>query len=356
MTGDRPQSESRMTAPLPDVTGPILRPGRPPATWVAEHLSVLGADSALCLFSGWGAEARALKKQGLTVTTADALDSSAWWNRAFVAEGVVPLSERRINEWSKLRKEPDVVKRFMPWANRYFTPEETIWLGIWYQHIHRSEASVAERAIGTVAVYWTIRYWLSWNQVELGFKPLPPSAVFRRYVDQAHRMLARMQGSKARPHRAEKMAPEAALAKFPAELLFCYVPPVEGIEALGLAQALSERWTGGDPAARAGYAQGMLGGAFADAEAHLQAVSRLLSGASEYRLIALSYQGDMGEALAARVAESRPVLSRQELQVPYPGADGSSIIIQGLLVAGSPAAGATGQLRETNGARDEGTE
>lgn len=346
-----------MTAPLHAVTGPIQPPIRPPATWVAEHLAVLGAESVLCLFTGWGAEARALKKQGLTVTTADQLAASVWWNRAFVAAGVVPLSERRINEWSKLRKEPEVVKRFMPWANRYFTPEETIWLGIWYQHIHRSEASVAEKAIGTVAVYWTIRYWLSWNREELGFKPLPPSAVFRRYVEQAHRLLDRMQGLPPHAHRAEKMAPEAALANFPGDLLLCYVPPVEGIEALGLAQQLCERWTGGDPTAPPmSYPQGTLGGAFEDSRAHLQAVSRLLSGASGHRLVALSYQGDVGEALEALVAESRPVLSRQELQVPYPDADGSSIIIQGLLVAGSPMAVEPGMRRDTDGARDEGTE
>ncbi|HEY9855779.1 MAG TPA: hypothetical protein V6D05_08600 [Stenomitos sp.] len=346
-----------MTAPLPDVTGPILPPVRPPATWVAEHLSVLGAESVLCLYSGWGAEARALKRQGMTVTTADLLDSSVWWNRAFVADGVVPLSDRRLAKWSKLRKEPDVVKRFMPWANRYFTPEETIWLGIWYQHIHGSEATWAERAIGTVAVYWTIRYWLGWNREELGFKPLPPSAVFRRYVEQAHRMLGRMQGLKPRPHRAEKMAPEAALAAFPGELLVCYVPPLGGIEAQGLAQQLCEQWTGGDPAGKpTAFPTGTLGSAFGDSEAHLQAVSRLLSAADAYRLVALPYQGEMGDALAALVAERRPILSRQELQVPYPGADGSSIIIQGLLVAGAPAAGESGLWREPIGAEDEGTE
>lgn len=346
-----------MTASLPDVSGPILPPGRPPATWVAEHLSVLGAETVLCLFSGWGAEARALKRQGMTVTTADELESSAWWNRAFIAPGVAPLSERRIAEWSKLRKEPDVVKRFMPWANRYFTPEETIWLGIWYQHIHGSEATVAERALGTVAVYWTIRYWLSWNRAELGFKPLPPSAVFRRYVETAHRMLARMQEAQPRLHRAEKMAPEAALAEYPSELLVCYVPPLEGIEAQGLAQQLCERWTGGDPAAKRTLTPGStLGGAFSHPEDHLQAVSRLLSAAEGHRLVALSYHGDQGEALAALVAERRPVLARQELQVPYPGADGSSIIIQGLLVAGSPMAGDPGPLREADGAGNEGTE
>lgn len=346
-----------MTAPLPAISGPILPPVRPPATWVAEHLSVLGAESVLCLYTGWGAEARALKRLGLTVTTADLLDSSVWWNRALVAAGVAPLGARRLAEWSKLRKEPDVVKRFMPWANRYFTPEETIWLGIWYHHIHRSQASVAERAIGTVAVYWTLRYWLSWNRAELGFKPLPPSAVFRRYVEQAHRMLARMQPLATRAHRAEKMAPEAALAKLPAELLCCYVPPSEGIEALGLAQQLCEQWTGGDPAAEpTALPKGTLGSPFDRPEAHLQAVSRLLSAAADYRLIALTYQGELGEALAALVAEQRPVLSRQELQVPYPGADGSSIIIQGLLVAGAPVGGEAGLPRGPDGAEDEGTE
>ncbi|HEY9899418.1 MAG TPA: hypothetical protein V6D00_09575 [Pantanalinema sp.] len=330
------RSVTAPTSPLPALEGPLPPPSRPPAAWAVEQLRGLGVTSALCLFSGWGAEARAFKRMGWSVTTLDPLASSVWWSRAFVAGGAQPLGDRRLAEWLKLRKEPEVVKRFLPWANRYFTPEETIWLGIWHQHLMASTLPDEERAIGVVAVYWAIRYWLSWNQQELGFKPLPPSAVFRHYVEQANRMREQCRGLPDGRHAAERLGPEPALSKYPGELLYCYVPPLEGIGSLGLAQLLSERWTQGDPALSAPLLMpGTLGGAFSDPAAHIAAVEGLIGAAEGFPAVALAYRGTLGAAIEAALAKRRPVLSRRELAIPYPLGNGERIVTEGLIVAGA---------------------
>ncbi|MNX77635.1 hypothetical protein D3C86_1091850 [compost metagenome] len=323
-------------SPLPAIEGPLPPPSRPPAAWAVDQLAGLGATSALCLFSGWGAEARALKRLGWSVATADPLFSSAWWSRAFVAGGAQPVGERRLAEWLKLRKEPEVVKRFLPWANRYFTPEETIWLGIWHQHLLGGALSDAERAIGVVAVYWAIRYWLAWNRQELGFKPMPPSAVFRHYVEQANRLREQHRGLPDGRYAADRIPPEAALSKYPGDLLYCYVPPLEGIGSLGLAQLLCERWTLGESALGVPLVPAeTLGGAFSDPAAHLAAIERLLDSAEGFSSVALAYRGALGPALEAVVAKRRPVLSRRELAVPYPLGERTRVVAEGLIVAGA---------------------
>lgn len=320
------------TSKLQAPRAPFIPPPRPPSGWVAQQLSTLPVESALCLFNGWGADARALRQLGWSIATADLLASSVWWNRAFISEESAPLGDRRLNEWLKLRKEPEIVKRFLSWANVHFTPEESIWLGIWYQHLLGSDVPQAERAIGIVAVYWAIRYWLTWNRQELGFKPMPPSGVFRHYVGQANRLLRERLGSS---HGVEQLAPQAALSKYPSDLLYCYVPPHEGIGTLEQTQQLWEQWTQGITTAVATpFHDGTLGGGSVQPTDQLAAIARLLDAADEVPYLALSYQGDLGPALEAVLAQRRPVLAREELPVPYPAAEGSSIIVQGLLVAG----------------------
>lgn len=307
---------------------------RPPASWVAEQLGRFSVSSALCLFNGWGAEARALRGLGWSIATADVMQSSVWWNRAFVAEDVAPLSESRLNDWLKLRKESEIVKRFLSWANLHFTPEESIWLGIWYQHLFGTELPAAERALGVVAVYWAIRYWLTWNRQELGFKPMPPSGVFRYYVGQANRMLGSRLG---RSHGVDRLPPEAALTRYPSDLLYCYVPGLGGIRNLGQTEQLWEQWTqGGTAAVSSPFKDGALGGAFLRPEEHLEAVAKLIEGAEAFPFVALAYQGEIGASLEALVAQRRTVLAHEELPVPYPTAAGSSIIVQGIVVAGHP--------------------
>ncbi len=306
---------------------------RPPARWVTERVAPLGAKTVLSLFNGPGAEAREFRRRGMQVTTVDPLVSSAWWCRAFV-EGAEPARERTVSDWVRLRKDPDVVKRFFPWANKIFTPEETIWLGIWHEAIVKGSATAGEKAIGVVAVFWVMRYWLEWNCRELGFKPMPPVAALRKYVEEAN---LRAQGMKgwAGSGLALQGLPSEALVKHSFDLLYCYLPPVEGIGSLGLAPRLWEQWVVGDP--QAPYPPldaGDLGGALSPA-AHVEAIQSLVRASGQFDSLALAYEGAMADQVWEAVSRHRPVLSRETLSVPNPGAQPVQV---GLLIAGGTTA------------------
>ena len=317
----------------------FLPPQRPPAAWVAEKLAVLPVSSALCLFTGWGAEARALRQLGWSIATADLLPSSVWWNEAFIGEETLPLSDRQVNEWLKLCKEPEIVKRFMSWANRYVTAEEAIWLGIWHHHLVEGDWTRPARALGIVTVYWVLRYWLQLNRQDLGFKPMPPSMAFRHYVAQANQLLNMRLGAS---HGVGRLAPDLALSKYPADLLYCYVPALEGIETPGSVEQLLEQWTQGSTIATPSpFPVGTLGGVFAHPDDHLNAVARLLAAADALPYVALTYHGSIGPALEALLEQRRPLIAHEEWRAPYPSTEGSSIIVQGILIAGSFERGAT---------------
>lgn len=303
---------------------------RPPARWVTEHLVPLGVESVLSVFNGTGTEAREFRRMGLKVTTLDPLISSSTWCRAAV-EGLEPVRERLVSEWVRVRKEPEVVKRFFPWANRVFTPEEAIWLGIWHQAILRGSASLAEKAIGVTAVFWVMRYWLEWNRRELGFKPMPPVAAFRRYIEEAN---AWAQGARAGQPVGTALhgAPGAALAKHSCDLLYCYVPPVEGIGSLGLAPRLWEQWVTGDPLAPfPPIPPGGLGAPLSR-EAHRDALEGLVASSGHIPSLAMTYDGSSAEAVLQAVSFHRPVLARETLSVPRPGGEPIQV---GLLIAGA---------------------
>jgi hypothetical protein len=310
---------------------------RPPARWVTERLAQFGASSVLSLFNGPGNEAREFRRMGMQVTTVDPLVSSAWWCRAYV-EGAEPARERVVSDWVRLRKDPDVIKRFFPWANRFFTPEETIWLGIWYQAIVKGAASPGEKAIGVTAVFWVMRYWLEWNRRELGFKPMPPVAAFRKYVEEANAWALSLRG---RPGSGMALqgAPLQALAKHSCDLLYCYVPPVEGIGSLGLAPQLWEQWVSGDPQAEFPPVEHGELGAPLSVQEHREALRMLVEASGRFASLALAYEGSIADAVWAAVAPHRSVLARETLSVPMPGAEPVQV---GLLIAGAAqAAGKT---------------
>jgi len=323
---------SEEPAALPSGADPVaLTPMvRPPARWVTEQIAPLSARTVLSLFNGPGTEAREFRRLGMQVTTVDPLASSAWWCRAYV-EGAEPARERIVSDWVRLRKEPDVVKRFFPWANRIFTPEETIWLGIWHEAIVKGSAPPGEKAIGVTAVFWVMRYWLEWNRRELGFKPMPPVAVFRKYVEEANAWALGLRG-KPGSGMALQGAPFQALAKHDCDLLYCYVPPAEGIGSLGLAPRLWEQWVSGDPHGKFPPVHPGELGAPLSAEAHLEALRTFVGAAGRFGSLALAYEGAIADRVWEAVAPHRPVLARETLTVPMPGAEPVEV---GMLIAGA---------------------
>lgn len=310
-----------------------LPEGRELAGWLASILSDLKLRSACVLFAGTGRVPQRLKSQGIAVRTLDTLQCHHFWNGALLPDGPAEITDEMVADWMRLRKETEVAGRFFPWANEAFTPEEAVWLGIWRANILDGGLPFRTQALGAVVVMRTMTYWLAWNKTELGHKPLPPAAVFRHYVDEANKRI----WQSGRRHEALFSPPGSIPKVADCDLLYCYVPPRKGMKAMDRRLPYWERWVVGDPAAPLPIEAADRGGGVLDYEEdRIAALARLLRAMVEVPIWALAHGGD-GDDLFEAVSALRPVTARHAIAVPYPTAAGSSIMTEGLIVAGNAA-------------------
>lgn len=154
----------------------------PSPSLVDELLAGLTFESVFEPFCGEAKFACYFKRHGKRAIACDALESHYLQALALVENDQVQASPQQLQEWLTLIKDPIVAKRFSPWANRFFTPEETIWLGIWHAHLSREGLDPVLRALGATTVWLTLRYWLSFNRQELVNKPMSPPVAFQHYL------------------------------------------------------------------------------------------------------------------------------------------------------------------------------
>ncbi len=314
------------------------------AGWISGCLAGLSAKRVCLLDGGTAKLARRFKAQNLSVRAVDSLQCHHFWHGALLPDGPAQISEAQAAEWMRLRKEPDIAGRFFGWANDVFSPEEAVWLGIWRSNILESGLPFRQQALGSVVVMRTMAYWLAWNRSDIGHKPLPPAAVFRHYVDETNREITQS----GIPHEAVYLPAGQDPDPGGADLVYCYVPPMEGMKAMDRRLPYWERWILGDPAAPLPFeAPDRLGGVFADEESRLEALKRLLGKMVDVPVWALAYAGD-GDSLVAAVTALRPNAVRHEIQVPYPDQTISAIMNEGLIVA-SHGAPRDFQSREARG-------
>lgn len=305
------------------------------AGWISGCLADVPAKQVCVLDGGAAKVARRFKAQNLSIRAVDSLQCHHFWHGALLPDGPAQITDAQLAEWMRLRKEPEVAGRFFAWANEAFSPEEAVWLGIWRANILESGLPFRIQALGSVVVMRTMAYWLSWNRSEIGHKPLPPAAVFRHYVDETNREITQMGNA----YEAVFLPPGRDPDPGGADLLYCYVPPMEGMNAMDRRLPYWERWILGDPAAPLPFeAPDRLGGVFTDEESRLEALKQLLGKMVDVPVWALAYSGD-GDPLAAAVSELRPHMVRHQILVPYPGPTGSAIMSEGLIVASHGAPG-----------------
>lgn len=299
------------------------------AGWISGCLADVPARRAVLLDGGSGKVARRLKARDIAIRAVDSLQCHHFWNGALLPDGPAQITEAHLAEWMRLRKEPEVAGRFFAWANEVFSPEEAVWLGIWRANILESGLPFRAQAMGSVVVMRTMAYWLAWNRSEIGHKPLPPAAVFRHYADETNREVTQT----GNVHEAVFLPPGQDPDPGDADLLYCYVPPMEGMKAMDRRLPYWERWILGDPAVPLPFeAPDRLGGVFTHDESRLDALKQLLGKMVDVPVWALAYAGD-GERLLAAVSELRPGVVRHQIQVPYPTESGSAIMNEGLIVA-----------------------
>ncbi|MEB3198480.1 MAG: DNA adenine methylase [Candidatus Sericytochromatia bacterium] len=194
-------------------------------------------------FAGQCQISRYFKRQGKRVFAGDLLEGHYCMAKALIANNDKLVSPERLNTWQEVIRDPRIATRFSPWAHQHFTPEETIWLGIWNAHLAASDVDVTERALGATAVAYTMRYWLSLRNSEIKGSPLTPSQAFSHYVQTLNAWVF----NNGVQNRALWGDAYQQASRVEADLLFCYPPTHLGFHQYPLALTLFEGWLKGDP-------------------------------------------------------------------------------------------------------------
>lgn len=273
--------------------------------WIDEQLGDHRIRRVLCLFSGTATQALAFKRRGVQVHAWDPLLSHRCWAKALVENNRRIVPPELSSSWLHLIKDPRVAKRFSPWATKYFTPEETIWLGIWRAHLDQTE-DPTYRVLGELAVLWTMHYWFSLNDQSFEYKPLIPVAAFRHYLGVVNGMVF--------DNHAENRALEEPFGE-EYDLLYCYLPgPPRPIERLW------EGWLRGDPDF-----------SFPEAVPGIEGFLLQAESIPTWAVAFNDHQVDR-EAFARTLSGMREVIGQKEIALPYPSASGSGIIRETFLV------------------------
>lgn len=286
--------------------------------WVTEQLDQ-GIRRALCLFSGTSAQAQAFKRKGIAVDTWDPFLCHQRWSKALVENNKQTVPQNISSQWLHLIKDPKVAKRFSPWAVHHFTPEEAIWLGIWRTHLDSVEDDY-QRALGEIAVFWTMNYWHSLNDQDYEYKPLIPVAAFRHYLALAN--------SRVFDNHATNRTLEDPFADTSHDLMYCYLPARQGVAGERSIVSLWESWLAGKPDYQPQDA-------WNSEEGYLKALQDFFRQGEKipYWAIACNDSEVDRDALTRMISELRPVIRLKEMAVPYPSASGSGIIRETFLLA-----------------------
>jgi hypothetical protein len=290
-------------------------------SWVEAQLEGIPFKSLYEPFAGQAAVSRYFKRAGKRVIASDLLEGHYCYALALVANGDRYVASTRIQEWLGVIRDPKVATRFGPWANRLFTPEETIWLGIWNAHLADPDLDGVERALGAVAVAQTMGYWRSFNRRELGNKPLTPASAFQHYLQTVNGWVF----NNGLPNQALRGDAYHLASRVEADLLFCYPPTDQGYFDYPEPLALFESWVKGDPnlvlPGTAAMVPGppTLGLPVSDPGLYAEALRRFLGRCTHFPVWVVAYNDryPLDEAaFVDLVEEFRPVARRASLTVP----------------------------------------
>lgn len=289
-------------------------------SWIDEELKGLAFKTLYDPFAGQGQVARYFKRAGKRVIASDLLEGHYCHLVALIGNNGRYVPSQRIQQWLQVIREPQVATRFGPWAKKWFTPEETIWLGIWNAHLAAPDLDATERALGAVAVSHTMAYWLGFNRRELGNKPLTPALAFQHYLQTVNTWVC----NNGQPNQALRGDAYHLAPKVEADLLFCYPPTDQGFFDYPEPMALFESWVKGDPNLvlpgqhRAVAGPPTLGLPLATPEAYAEALRRFLSRCTHipHWVLAFNDRYPLDEAaIVALVKEFRPTVRRATLTV-----------------------------------------
>lgn len=212
-------------------------------SWYHEVLTDIPFKSLYDPFAGQGQVARYFKRQGKRIVAGDLLEGHYCFSRALIANNDRTIGRAQLAKWQEIIRDPDVATRYAAWAHHYFTPEETIWLGIWNAHLASPELHATERALGATAVAFTMRYWRSLGPRPEHPKPLAPLEVFAHYIETLNAWVF----NNGLPNQAVWGDAYQQAPRVEADLLFCYPPTHLGFHNCPDSLTLFEGWVKGEP-------------------------------------------------------------------------------------------------------------
>jgi hypothetical protein len=307
--------------------------------WLWEELADLEFSSVYDPFCGPARTASFFKRRGYQVLTSDLLQSNYWMAKALVENNQEVLTPTHFNIMvTDSSKEAGFY--FQPWADHYFTKDETLQLGCWWHNIHTHstfQQNPILKSMALSAVYLTIAYWTNLNKGYLQPKSMRPQEVLRHYVQHLN---AQVYDNKM-PNVAYYRDAYDQAAELPADVALICPPGQQGFRNSSRRTELAECWTRRvaqinlENVIKA-ESEPKLGQTFSDPKDYKRALQRFLDACKGNRLWLVLHHERLGISLAdleSQISQRRTIWKKASLEVPYPSADSTETSTETLIIA-----------------------
>ena len=290
-------------------------------SWYQELLSDLSFRSIYDPFAGQAQVARYFKRQGKRVIAGDLLEGHYCFGRALIANNDRVVAPDRLATWQTVIRDHQVATRYAAWAHHHFTPEETIWLGIWNAHLTAPDVHATERALGATAVAHTMQYWRSIASVPQARKSLSPLEVFAHSLETLNAGVF----NNGVPNQAVWGDAYQQASRVEADLLFCYPPTHLGFHNCSESLSLFEGWVKGEPQLKLpGEDENIpgpptLGMPLSTPKAYAEALRRFLARCTHFPIWAIAFHDRYllnEQAFADLIGEFKTVIRRASVTIP----------------------------------------
>lgn len=304
-------------------------------SWILQNLSDLQFGSIYDPFSGSPKFGMYCKRMGYQVLTSDILKCNNLWNKAFIANAGITISEQTKN--NVLNLDSTVTSLFADWTDSFFTADECRQLEIWSSNINMLQIEEEEKALLYVAVFLTMDYWITYNKRYFQTKNMNPAAVLRYYMDHVNNMVF----DNGQPNECYNYDSYDIASQIPTDLVYMYFPAKEGFRNYNMRFYLWECWARRvsqlnleGVIAKADHPK--LGETLMDIGSYSQAIDAFLSKIQNNNIWVVSYNDQTApskEILHESIKKYRQITKEIEIEIPYPTAAGTSIVKEGIIVA-----------------------
>lgn len=304
-------------------------------SWILQNLSDLQFSSIYDPFSGNARLGQYFKKMGFQVITSDILQCNYWWNKAFIDNNGITISEQTKNQVTGM--EVTVSSIFSDWTDSFFTADECRSLEIWNTNINQLPVSDEEKALLFVAIYLTMDYWITYNKRYFQNKAMNPSETLNYYIDLVNKRVF----DNGMPNVSYYYDSYDIASQIPTEVVYIYPPSKDGFRNYNMKFYLWECWTRRvsqlnleGVISKAEHPK--LGETFNDMGSYAMALDAFFGKIRNNPVWAISYNDQIApdkEMLYDIIKNYKTIKKDVEIEMPYPTAAGASVSKEGLIIA-----------------------